>query len=62
DKLFHELRRGLEKEGVSKSEVAGLLDRGDQEIRFGILPEIPPPGPSQSAGDKGVRRREGRAR
>ncbi|HYK04207.1 MAG TPA: sigma-70 family RNA polymerase sigma factor [Thermoanaerobaculia bacterium] len=62
DKLYLALRRGLEKAGVSKSEVALLLARGDQEIRFGIVPEIPPPGPSQSAGGKGVRRREGRAR
>lgn len=37
DKLCHTLRRGLEKAGVSKSDVADLLCEGDQEIRFGIL-------------------------
>lgn len=34
DKLFLTLRRGLEKAGVSKSDVADLLCEGDQEIRW----------------------------
>jgi RNA polymerase sigma factor (sigma-70 family) len=62
DKLLLALRRSLEKEGVSKSDVALLLCSGDQEIRFGILPEFPPPGPSHPAGGKGVSSGGGRAR
>jgi RNA polymerase sigma factor (sigma-70 family) len=62
EKLFLTLRRGLERAGVSKADVAGLLTRGDQEIRFGILPEFPSSGPSHSPGDKGDRGRKGRAR
>jgi RNA polymerase sigma factor (sigma-70 family) len=61
EKLFLTLRHGLEKAGVSKSDVAGLLTRGDQELRFGVVPEIPPRGPSHPPGGKGGRRRrEGR--
>ncbi len=63
EKLFLTLRRGLEKAGVSKSDVAGLLTRGDQELRFGFVPEIRPSGPSHPAGGNGKggrRRREGR--
>ena len=63
EKLFLAFRRGLEKAGVSKSDVAGLLTRGDQDLRFGVVPEFRPSRPSHPAGGngKGVRRRrEGR--
>ncbi len=60
EKLFLTLRRGLEKAGVSKSDVAGLLTRGDQDIRFNVLTEIKTPGPSHPAGGERQRRGKGR--
>lgn len=54
DKLFLTLRRALEAEGVSKSDVEALLCRGDQEIKLGILSnqENPPVRPSNPADGK----------
>ena len=46
DKLCHTLRKGLERAGVSRSDVAGLLSRGDQEVSVGTIPEIRPVRPS----------------
>jgi RNA polymerase sigma factor (sigma-70 family) len=41
EKLFQELRRGLEKAGVSQSDVAAVLCDGDQEVSFGLFLESP---------------------
>lgn len=63
DKLCVELRRGLERAGVTRSDVAGLLNRGDQEIHFVLLSsEIASNGPSNSSGAEGARGGEGRLR
>ncbi|HYH07919.1 MAG TPA: sigma-70 family RNA polymerase sigma factor [Thermoanaerobaculia bacterium] len=37
DQLYVELRRGLERAGVSQSDVAGLLVHGDQELRLELV-------------------------
>ena len=37
EKLFLTLRRGLERAGVTKSDVARLLTRGEHEISLGVL-------------------------
>jgi RNA polymerase sigma factor for flagellar operon FliA len=63
DKLFGTLRRGLERAGVSQSDVAGLLSRGDQDMHFGILSsEIKSGRPSNPSGGEGARGGEGRLR
>jgi RNA polymerase sigma factor (sigma-70 family) len=63
DKLFGTLRRGLERAGVSQSDVAGLLTRGDQDVRFSVLSaEISSTRHSHSSGDEGARGGEGRGR
>lgn len=63
DKLFGALRRGLERAGVSQSDVAGLLTRGDQEVRFpGLSQEIGSARHSHSSGGEGARGGEGRGR
>ena len=55
DKLFVTLRRGLERAGVSQSDVAGLLNRGDQEIRITYLSsEIRARRPSHPSGSDKV--------
>lgn len=41
DRLYLELRRGLEKAGVSKDDLATVLCDGDQEISFGIFLDFP---------------------
>lgn len=38
DRLFGAMRTALESAGVGKAEVGTLLSRGDQDIRFGVLP------------------------
>jgi RNA polymerase sigma factor (sigma-70 family) len=64
DKLFGTLRRGLERAGVSSSDVAGLLTRGDQDVRFSVIgSEIGSSRHSHSsAGGEGARGGEGRGR
>ena len=64
DKLFLTLRKGLERAGVSKSEIGTLLSRGDHEVRLQTFRdrEIPPLGPSHHAGGKGVRGGKGMLR
>jgi RNA polymerase sigma factor (sigma-70 family) len=63
DKLFGTLRRGLERAGVSQSDVAGILSRGDQDMRFGLVSsEIASGRPSNPSGDEGARGGEGRLR
>jgi RNA polymerase sigma factor (sigma-70 family) len=63
DKLFVVLRRGLESAGLSKSDVAGLLTRGDQEIHLDIISaEIHSIGPSKGRGGNGARGGKGRPR
>lgn len=63
DKLFGSLRRGLERAGVSQSDVAGILSRGDQDMQFGLLSsEIASGRPSNPSGDEGARGGEGRLR
>ncbi|MDQ3283329.1 MAG: sigma-70 family RNA polymerase sigma factor [Acidobacteriota bacterium] len=64
DKLFVALRRALERAGVSKTDVAALLARGDQEIhiRFLSSTEIGPQSPSHPRGSENARGREGRLR
>jgi hypothetical protein len=63
EKLFGTLRKGLEQAGVSKSDVAGLLNSGDQDMHFHVLPpEMPPRGPSNPSGNGGARGGEGRLR
>jgi RNA polymerase sigma factor (sigma-70 family) len=64
DRIFVDLRRGLEAAGVSKSDIALLIGRSDHEIRFGILPEggIHPPRPSHEGGGNEVRGGNGRTR
>jgi DNA-directed RNA polymerase specialized sigma subunit len=60
DKLFLTLRRGLERAGVTSSDVATLLDHGDQDLRFGVLPEISGARPSHPSGGEGARGKGGR--
>ena len=63
DKLFGTLRRGLERAGVSQSDVAGLLSRGDQDMHFGLFSsEITSSRPSNPSGGEGARGGEGRLR
>jgi hypothetical protein len=63
DKLFGTLRKGLERAGVSQSDVAGLLSQGDQEMHFRLLSsEIGSTRPSHSSGGEGARGGEGRLR
>jgi len=67
DKLLLVLRRGLESAGLSKSDVASLLTRGDQEIHLDIVStkvsaEIHSAGPSKRRGGKNVRGGKGRPR
>ena len=62
DKLFLKLRRGLERAGVSRSDIASLLSRGDQDLRFRVAPEFTAPRPSHPSGGEGARGGEGRAR
>lgn len=63
DKLYGTLRRGLERAGVSQSDVAGLLSRGDQDMHFGLLSsEITSGRPSNPSGGEGARGGEGRLR
>jgi len=63
DKLFGTLRRGLERAGVSQSDVAGLLTRGDQDVHFpGLSAEIGSARHSHSSGGEGARGGEGRGR
>lgn len=64
DNLFLNLRRGLESAGLTRSDVAGLLQHGDQDIHLEAMrgAEMPPSGPShQRAGDE-LRGPEGSAR
>jgi RNA polymerase sigma factor (sigma-70 family) len=60
DKLFLVLRRGLERAGVTQSDVAGMLDRGDQDFEFDIAREIEASRPSHSAGGGGAKGSKGR--
>jgi RNA polymerase sigma factor for flagellar operon FliA len=64
EKLFGVLRRGLERAGVTKSDVGRLLSRGDQEIHVGLVSAggIGSYGPSHNAGGEDVRGGEGRLR
>ncbi len=63
DKLFGTLRRGLERAGVSQSDVAVLLTRGDQDVRFSVIgTEIGPARHSHTSGGEGARGGEGRGR
>jgi RNA polymerase sigma factor (sigma-70 family) len=52
EKLFLTLRRGLERAGVTKSDVARLLTRGEHEISLGVLSNrgIPTSGHSHNSG------------
>jgi RNA polymerase sigma factor for flagellar operon FliA len=64
DKLFGQLRKGLERAGVGREQVGTLLARGDQEIRFHLLEagaagEIRPFRPSHDPGGPGIRGGEG---
>ena len=47
DRLFKAMRHALEEAGVSKADIAMLLDRGDQDICFGGIHGI---GPSNESG------------
>ena len=56
DKLFPAMRRALEEAGITKSDIADILCRGDQEIRFTFphgAGENGPSGPSHPPGGKG---------
>jgi RNA polymerase sigma factor (sigma-70 family) len=58
DKLFNTLRRGLETAGLSKSDIATLLSRGDQDIHCDIfltgeIPTIRPSHPTGGTRDRG---------
>jgi DNA-directed RNA polymerase specialized sigma24 family protein len=64
DKLFGQLRKGLERAGIGREQIGTLLARGDQEIRFHLLEpaaagEIRPFRPSHSPGADEVPRGEG---
>jgi RNA polymerase sigma factor (sigma-70 family) len=50
EKLYIVLRRGLERAGVSQSDVAGMLNSSDQDFVFDILTEISSSRPSHTGG------------
>ncbi|HEX8254343.1 MAG TPA: sigma-70 family RNA polymerase sigma factor [Thermoanaerobaculia bacterium] len=62
EKLFITLRRGLERAGVSQSDVAGILTGGDQELNFDTVSssEIGGSRPSHSSGGERGRDDQGR--
>jgi RNA polymerase sigma factor (sigma-70 family) len=64
DKLFLHLRRGLETAGLTRSDVAGLLQHGDQDIRLEAMDgaEFQSAGPSHVRGAEELRGPEGSAR
>jgi RNA polymerase sigma factor for flagellar operon FliA len=64
DKLLGVLRRGLERAGLTKSDIALLLTHGDQEIRLGLVSAGGNGAhrPSHTAGGEDIRGGEGRLR
>lgn len=63
DHLYAVLRRGLERAGVSRADVARLLEKGDQELRLrAVAGGIGGLGPSNNSGGKEVQADEGASR
>ena len=64
EKLFHVLRKELEKAGVSHDDLAGLLNAGDEEVHLDLFKagEIRPFRPSQDPDGNGDGSGQGRMR